>query len=54
MVKTLENNKRTKTFTKSRDLSESHIVQSNIQKSKLEWANDVAKNADLEKIRLLL
>ena len=55
MVKTLENNRKIKSITKSRALGKTTIdVQLKSQKSKLEWANDVAINADLTQIRALL
>ena len=55
MVKTLENNRKIKSIAKSKDLDKTTIkTSSKNQKSKLEWANDVALNADLTQIRALL
>lgn len=55
MVKALENNRKVNSITKSRDLGKSTTdIKLKIQKSKLEWANDVAKNPDLAQIRALL
>ncbi len=55
MVKTLENNRKIKSITKSRDLGKATIdIKLKSQKSKLEWVNDVAMNADLAQIRALL
>jgi hypothetical protein len=52
MVKTLENNRKIKPILKPKELGKS--IQSKSPKSKLEWANEVAINADLAQIRALL
>ena len=52
MVKTLENNRKIKPISKSNEIEKSNSLKSS--KSKLEWANEVAMNADLAQIRALL
>ncbi|MCU0468505.1 MAG: hypothetical protein MUF58_07880 [Arcicella sp.] len=52
MVNTLKNSRKIKSPSKSKELVKP--TQSKSLKSKLEWANELAMNADLAQIRALL
>jgi len=54
MVKTLKNIKKEKSSPQSQVLGKEERDTSKIQKTKLEWANDIAWNADLSQIQALL
>ncbi|MEA5459244.1 hypothetical protein VB796_09360 [Arcicella sp. LKC2W] len=55
MVKTLKNIKKEKISPKLQALGKGESgIPSKTQKTKLEWANDIALNADLSQIQALL